>query len=100
MENMPAYIVLMKATQKGLANPKNFLNDVQAARETIERFGGKQLDWNLTMGQYDAVAKVEFPDDYTAAAFTLSIAKTGNQETTTMRAFNLTELKQIIDKIQ
>jgi uncharacterized protein with GYD domain len=96
---MPTYIVLMKATQKGLANPKNFLKDVQAARETIEKFGGKQLDWNLTMGQYDAVAKVEFPDDYTAAAFTLSIAKTGNQETTTMRAFNLTELKQIIDKI-
>ena len=99
MEKMPTYIVLMKATQRGLANPKNFLNDVQAARETIERFGGKQLDWNLTMGQYDAVAKVEFPDDYTAAAFTLSIAKTGNQETTTMRAFNLTELKQIVDKI-
>jgi uncharacterized protein with GYD domain len=99
MEKMPAYIVLMKATQKGLANPKNFLNDVQAARETIEKFGGKQLDWNLTMGQYDAVAKVEFPDDYTAAAFTLSIAETGNQETTTMRAFNLTELKQIVDKI-
>ena len=89
----------MKATQKGLANPKNFLDDVQAARETIEKFGGKQLDWNLTMGQYDAVAKVEFPDDYTAAAFTLAIAKTGNQETTTMRAFNLTELKQIVDKI-
>ena len=96
---MPTYIVLMKATQQGLANPKNFLNDVQSTRETIERFGGKQLDWNLTMGQYDAVAKVEFPDDYTAAAFTLSIAKTGNQETTTMRAFNLTELKQIVDKI-
>jgi uncharacterized protein with GYD domain len=96
---MPTYIVLMKATQKGLANPKNFLKEVQAARETIEKFGGKQLDWNLTMGQYDAVAKVEFPDDYTTAAFTLSIAKTGNQETTTMRAFNLTELKQIVDKI-
>ena len=32
------------------------------------------------MGQYDAVAKIEFPDDYTTAAFTLAIAKTGNQE--------------------
>ncbi len=96
---MPTYIVLIKATQKGLANPKNFLKDVQGTRETIEKFGGKQLDWNLTMGQYDAIAKVEFPDDYTAAAFALSIAKTGNQEPTTMRAFNLTELKQIVDKI-
>jgi uncharacterized protein with GYD domain len=96
---MPAYIVLMKATQKGLANPKDFLNDVQAAREAIEKFGGKMLDWNLTMGPYDAVAKIEFPDDYTTAAFTLSIAKTGNQETTTMRAFNITEVEQIVKKI-
>jgi len=96
---MPAYIVLMKATQKGLADPKNFLIDVQAAREAIEKFGGKMLDWNLTMGPYDAVAKIEFPDDYTTAAFTIAIAKTGNQETTTMRAFNLTEVKQIVEKI-
>ena len=96
---MPMYIVLMKATQKGLANPKNFLSDVQDARGTIEKFGGKLLDWNLTMGQYDAVAKVEFPDDYTTAAFTLAIAKAGNQDTTTMRAFSETELKQIVEKI-
>ncbi len=96
---MPAYIVLMKATQKGLANPKGFLNDVQAAREAIEKFGGKMLDWNLTMGPYDAVAKIEFPDDFTTAAFTLFIAKAGNQETTTMRAFNLTEVEQIVKKI-
>ena len=96
---MPAYIVLMKATQKGLANPKDFLKDVQAAREAIEKFGGKMLDWNLTMGPYDAVAKIEFPDDYTTAAFTIAIAKTGNQETITMRAFDLTEVKQIVEKI-
>jgi uncharacterized protein with GYD domain len=96
---LPMYIVLMKATQKGLANPKKFLSDVKEARETIEKFGGKLLDWTLTMGQYDAVAKIEFPDDYTTAAFTLTIAKTGNQETTTMRAFSETELKQIAEKI-
>ena len=96
---MPTYIVLMKATEKGLATPKNLPKDVQEARRAIEKFGGKMLDWNLTMGQYDAVAKVEFPDDYTAAAFTLAIAKTGNQKTTTMRAFNETELKQIVQKI-
>jgi uncharacterized protein with GYD domain len=99
MEKMPTYIVLMKATQKGLADPKSLPKDVQAARGAIEKFGGKQLDWNLTMGPYDAVAKVEFPDDIAAAAFALAIAKTGNQETITMRAFNETELKQIVEKI-
>jgi uncharacterized protein with GYD domain len=96
---MPTYIVLMKSTEKAMANPKDLPKRVQEAREAIEKFGGRMLDWNLTLGQYDAVAKVEFPDDYTAASFTLAIAKTGNQKTTTMRAFNETELKRIVEKI-
>lgn len=96
---MPAYIVLIKSTQKGLANPKTLLKDVQAANKAVEKFGGKLLDWNLTMGPYDAVAKVEFPDDLSVAAFALAVAATGNQETTTMRAFSQVELKQIIEKI-
>ncbi len=75
MEKVPTYIVLMKATQKGLATPKDLPRDVQKARGAIEKFGGKLLDWNLTMGPYDAVAKVEFPDDYTAAAFSFSYCR-------------------------
>ncbi len=96
---MPTYIVLMKGTQKGLSNPKTLFNDVEAASAAVEKFGGKQLDWNLTMGPYDAVAKVEFPDDQTAAAFMLAVATTGNQETLTMKAFSLAEVKQIVEKI-
>ncbi len=97
-ENMPTYIVLMRATQKGLANPKTLPQDVQSANKVVEKFGGKQLDWNLTMGPYDGVAKIEFPDDYAAAAFALAVAATGNQETITMRAFSQKDLEQIIQK--
>lgn len=96
---MPTYISLIKGTEKGLANPKNLPKDVQEVSRVVEKLGGKLLDWNLTLGQYDAVAKVEFPDDYTAATFILTIGKSGNQKTTTMRAFNETELKQIVEKI-
>ncbi len=96
---MLTYIILMKGTQKGMANPKTLATDIQAAAETLKRFGGKQLDWNLTMGPYDAVAKVEFSDEQSAAAFLLAVAATGNQETITMRAFGLAEVKQITEKI-
>jgi uncharacterized protein with GYD domain len=96
---MQTYIVLMKATEKSMLNPNNLPERVQAARQEIEKFGGKMLDWNLTMGQYDAVAKVEFPDDYALATFTLAVAKTGNQKTVTMRAFNEAELKRIVEPI-
>ncbi|MGD6808701.1 MAG: GYD domain-containing protein [Candidatus Bathyarchaeia archaeon] len=93
---MLTYIVLMKGTQKGKANPKTLAADIQAAEDTVKRFGGKQLDWNLTMGPYDAVAKVQFPDEQSAAAFLLAVAATGNQETLTMRAFGLEEVKKIV----
>jgi uncharacterized protein with GYD domain len=96
---MPTYIVLIKSTQKGLANPKTLAKDVESANAAVAKFGGKMLDWNLTMGPYDAVAKVDFPDDLTVAAFSLAIAATGNQETTTMRAFSLGEVKEIVAKI-
>jgi uncharacterized protein with GYD domain len=96
---MPTYIVLIKSTQKGLANPKTLAKDIESANAAVAKFGGKMLDWNLTMGPYDAVAKVEFADDLTVAAFSLAIAATGNQETTTMRAFNLNEVKEIVAKI-
>ncbi|XHH09926.1 MAG: GYD domain-containing protein [Candidatus Bathyarchaeia archaeon] len=92
---MFTYIVLIKGTQKGVANPKTLTVDLQAAADTVKRFGGKQLDWNLTLGPYDAVAKVAFPDEQSAAAFLLAIAATGNQETVTMRAFSLEEVKKI-----
>jgi uncharacterized protein with GYD domain len=96
---MPTYIVLMEATEKSMLNPNDLPERVQAARSAIEKFGGKMLDWNLTMGKYDAVAKVEFPDDYALAAFTLAAAKTGNQKTVTMRAFGESELKRIVENI-
>lgn len=96
---MATYFILIKSTQKGTANPQTLANDVEAANDAVAKLGGKLLDWNLTMGPYDAVAKVEFPDDMTLAAFCLAIAATGNQETTTMRAFNLAEIKKIIEKI-
>ena len=89
----------MKALEKAMANPKDLPKRVQEAHQAIEKFGGRMLDWNLTLGQYDAVAKVEFPDDYAVASFTLAMAKTSNQKTTTMRAFNETELKHIVEKI-
>ena len=89
----------MKALEKAMANPKDLPKRVQEAHQAIEKFGGRLLDWNLTLGQYDAVAKVEFPDDYAVASFTLAMAKTSNQKTTTMRAFNETELKHIVEKI-
>jgi uncharacterized protein with GYD domain len=52
--------------------------DVESANSAVAGFGGKLLDWNLTLGPYDIVAKVDFPDDKAFAAFSLALAATGN----------------------
>jgi uncharacterized protein with GYD domain len=96
---MPTYIVPIKSTPKGFANPKTLANDVESANIAVGKFSGKLLDWNLTLGPYDAVAKVDFPDDKSLAAFALALAAIGNQETTTMRAYGLDEVKEIVAKI-
>jgi uncharacterized protein with GYD domain len=96
---MPTYIVLIKSTQKGFANPKTLAKDIETANAAVAQYGGKLLDWNLTMGPYDAFSKVDFPDDKSLAAFMLALAATGNQETVTMRAYSVDEVKEIVAKI-
>ena len=96
---MPTYIILIKMTEQGIKNVNDLPNRVQSARLAFEKAGAKWLDWNLTMGQYDAVGKVEFPDDYTAAAVVLALGKLGNARTTTLRAFTEAEMKKIVEKI-
>jgi uncharacterized protein with GYD domain len=95
IEEMATYLVLMKATEKGLTNQQSLSKDVHEARGVIEKFGGYLLDWTPTMGQYDSIAKVEFPDEYTAAKFMLTIAETGNQEATIMKSID----KKLLDAI-
>ena len=96
---MPTYIVLIKMTEQGIKNVKDLPKRVQSGRETIEKAGGKWLDWNFTMGEYDAIVKVELPDDYAAATVALGIGKGGNVRTKTLKAFNEAEMKKIVEKI-
>jgi uncharacterized protein with GYD domain len=48
------------------------------------------------MGQYDAVSISEFPNDETAAKFTLSDVALGNVTTETLKAFTEDEFRKIV----
>jgi uncharacterized protein with GYD domain len=95
---MTTCIVLLKMTEQGIQTIKDLPKRVQSGREAVEKAGGKWLDWNFTMGEYDAVAKVELPDDY-AAAVVLAIGKQGAVRTKTLKTFNEAEMKNIVEKI-
>jgi uncharacterized protein with GYD domain len=99
VKRLPIYIVLIKWTEQGIKNVKDLPKRVQRGREAIEKAGGKWLDWNLTMGEYDAIGKVELPDDYAAATVALGLGKLGDVRTTTLKAFTEAEMKKIVEKI-
>ena len=86
-------------TEQGIKDVKDLPNRVQSGREAIEKAGGKWLDWNFTLGEYDALVKVELPNDYVAASVVLGLGKLGNVRTTTLKAFNEGEMKKIVEKI-
>jgi len=72
---------------------------VEEARQSLEKVGGKLLQWYLTMGPYDAVAIVEAPDDVTGMQVLLAIGSMGDVRTTTLRAFTESEMTEMVEKL-
>ncbi len=96
---MATFICLVNFTQQGVQDFKSspdragkFKSMAQKAQVTV-----KEVYW--TMGAYDAVLILEAADDKAASAVMLGLASLGNVRTQTLRAFNSSEMKEIISKI-
>ncbi len=83
-------------TDQGIRTVKDLPNRVASARESIEKAGGKLLDWNLTMGEYDIVGTVEMPSDAATVTLSMAIGSLGNVRTTTLRAFSESEMIDMV----
>ena len=93
---MPTYIALYRFTAKGIENIKDSPDRLEAAKAAVAAAGGNFHSFFLTMGQYDAVAISEAPDEKTAAIVTLAIASKGAVQSETLRAFTEDEYREII----
>jgi uncharacterized protein with GYD domain len=93
---MPHFVTLIRYTQQGITKIKESPARLDAARKSAEKAGGKIHAWYLTMGRYDAMLVSEFPNDETAAKFTLSVGALGNVTTETLKAFTETEYRKIV----
>ena len=96
---MPHYVVLMNFTEQGVKDVKNILPRVANAKQLATSKGATVHSYFMTMGQHDAVAIIEAPDDETIASLVLSVGGAGNLRSTTLRAFNLDEIQGILHKI-
>ena len=96
---MATYIVLANFTEQGIRNVKDSPQRADAFKDMAKKSGATVKDVFWTLGQYDAVAIVEAPDDVSATALGLSVAKLGNVRTQTLRAFSAAEMKNTLGKV-
>ncbi len=96
---MSRYVVLMKFTDKGLANVNQSPDRATAFRAAAEKAGAKIETQLWTTGAYDALMIFSAPDETTTAGLVLGLAKSGNVSTCMLRAFDAAEFKSVLGKM-
>ena len=70
-----------------------------ATRERLDRAGGKLVDVDLTLGEFDAVAITDAPNDEAALRAAIEYGLAGNGRSRTMRAFTSDETVRIAKQL-
>jgi len=93
---MATYMSLLKFTLQAVRNIKKSPDDLDESRKLFQSMGADLKQWYLTMGQHDAVAIFDAPDDETVAKLVFIIASKGNITTQTFRIFSEEEHRAIV----
>jgi len=76
---MPHYLLQAAyTTDAWAAMIKNPQNRAESVESVIESLGGRLESAYLCFGEYDSIVIAEFPDDQTAAAFSMRAAGAGH----------------------
>ncbi|MGD0928782.1 MAG: GYD domain-containing protein [Streptosporangiaceae bacterium] len=95
---MPTYVSLINWTEQGIKNVPNTIKRAEEFSRSVQRAGGTVRELLWTVGEYDLVHVVEFPDDESAVAALLRLGSAGNIHSHTLRAFNAAEMDAVIDR--
>lgn len=96
---MQRYVMLVRFSDEGMRTIKDGPARLEEAREMLRSQGAELKDFYFTLGEYDAVAVVEAPDDQTVARMSLAIGARGTSRTQTLRAFSEEEYRKIVESI-
>jgi uncharacterized protein with GYD domain len=96
---MATYIMLANWTEQGIRNVKDSPSRLDAARQLCKKNGAEIKQLFMTMGTYDLVLVVEAPSDEAVAKIALATGAGGNIRTTTMKAFNEAEYRQLTGSV-
>lgn len=95
---MATYITLIRFTEQGVRNYRKSPERAAAFEAAAKKAGAKVRVVYWTLGEYDGVVLFDAPDEETATSLMLALAAQGNVQTTTLRAFDVREMKAIADK--
>ena len=93
---MPTYIHLMELGRENLETMEHSPKRREAARELVESLGGEIHEIYYTLGRYDAVSVVEYPDPGAAARATIRFRGAGNTSVETLPAFTEDEWDEAV----
>ena len=96
---MSTYIGLVNYTEQGIRTIKGSSRRLNAAKKLAKDLGGSIKQFFLTMGAYDIVVVLDFPDDAAAAKFALALGSLGNVRTMTLKAFPEPEYRKILHSL-
>lgn len=96
---MATFIVLASFTDQGIRNVKDTTKRADAFMELAKLLGATVKDVYWTLGQYDIAAVVDAPDDALVTALGLTLGKSGNVRTQTLRAFSRSDMEAILGKV-
>ena len=77
---MPTYVTLIRYTDQSVQTFKDLPQRLEQTRQAGEAVGAKLIGYYLTMGQYDAIAISEAPDDHAIAKLALAAGGRGTSE--------------------
>jgi uncharacterized protein with GYD domain len=95
---MAKYVGLVNWTEQGVKDFRSTTERAKIAQQAAGKYGGKIDTLLWTIGRYDLVIVVDFPDDESLSAFSLQLASLGNVRTQTMRALDAAAMDRIIAK--
>ncbi len=97
---MSLYVSLVKFTPEGLATMKEKgVDRSEMVKRNVESSGGKLLHTYYCLGEYDAVAILDFPNNRSAIQSALLNASMGHIRITTMPAVSRDEWREILQEM-
>jgi uncharacterized protein with GYD domain len=96
---MPTYVVLVDWTAQGVQAVEQTVDRLERGTELAETFGCKLEHVWWTQGGHDMVSVLSAPDEQAMVAYTLALVRQGNLRTTTLRAWSVEEMREILGRL-